>query len=627
MSAWGSPPSRSRLRRDVFASPIRRFAAFDSGSDVELDLGGPLPDNAAGNEDKKAQDGSRARDSVPPGPRRVTFYNSYDNSYESVPMSAPLFRRTRNAAKIIAGPSSTPRARSNSIPDLPAWSTAAAALQDARDKTRDDVVAGGHFFVVPNSISVDPRSNSNDAIQQVDLCFDVGTPARQPPGPVAPLVVHLSRLPGYYDDGGYHIVNEAHHAHGKYDRVDRATPRITGPAGPPAAALMVLLLASILGNLALFTWQGGLDLFTPAVVELAQLPIRQHLNAITTDITTAILPLFGPHSCGDGPPWDLAGALETKKQAMHNLCVWARDLSDQRPELGPLCHEFQTGAALATSDGSLAHLLGGGRPPAAWERDVGLDHIRALVDALGTLDVAIDDGFTADPRLRRDANLNQTAAYILAAVDEVARKWAADLVDLLRPAHTLDDALGTMAASEGYILDAFSRHCRALDPVDAALCAADLAVAQRYPNTCLVRHLEPRVAAAVRALDSAHERLGLMVHDTRLLAANGFGLGPGLSLRLLHARPARRNKQDQGWEEWEEDEDKKGGADGRPWKRRRTMWVVEDLVTWRWKMENVVGRLSKEVEAAAERQRQGGVRNGGQGKKGTADFWALFWGT
>ncbi|KAK1826023.1 hypothetical protein QBC39DRAFT_335375 [Podospora conica] len=510
-----------------------------------------------------------------------------------------------------------------------------ADTRDPNGDMTDD--APQYMYQVRKTLTRVPNNRSTETVvQQVDLCFDVDAPVRPPSSTeAAAVVVHLS--PRRDSRGGFRVVSHGqaghdededdhwtmHRSHGRPghdtdEDTHRTTNRIVSRHGkdgddhrtmnrivsrrPMATTAMkpfalTVLIASILGNLVLFHLQGGFDLFAPPVLDTARLPVQEHLNAIATEVVTGMLPLFGPHSCGNEmhADWDLADALEAKDRVMTDLCSWAVDLSDQRPDLAVLCREFQAGAELATGDKSLVrlfkHMSG---HVGTWQNNLGLAHVRLLVESLSAIEDAVDNNSIGPDigkdGIRRDGNRNQTASWILAAVEETAGGWLDDLDDMLGLTQTLDDGLGAIGAAEDYITSAFERHCALLpSKIDAELCGRHLALVQKHPFQCIRPYLEPRLANALRALTSARGKLDMMVQETRLLAEKGFILSSKASLPLLGTVP------DPGSTPCPQ------AACGRPWRRHTTLWVVEDLVTWQWKMENVIDDLSVKMQLAIAR--------------------------
>ncbi|KAK1828575.1 hypothetical protein QBC39DRAFT_374581 [Podospora conica] len=500
-----------------------------------------------------------------------------------------------------------------------------APSSDASSSEPDDEDAPPRFLVVKSAVSLPNLEPSGHGhVQHVDLCFDVSSPVplkSDHDAAAAAVVIHLSHRPG--DQGGYHVVRDREHPHTTHDHVHVVDQRLTTTTATTHRAAFwfarakVATLVVLIANLVLFALQGGMDVLRPAVVHTATLPIREHLGAVATELVSGVLPLFGPHTCGTDPDpqlWDLMAGLEAKRQAMGRLCAWAEPLSSQRPDLVTLCRDFRAGADGAVGDESLARWFGHSSV-GTWERNLGLMHVRSMLDSLASIDEAVDDGLF-DPSRQRD-NVNQTARFALASVQEAAAAWSDALQDLAESAQRLESSLGAMGAADAYIVDACVRHCRSLPGIDAKLCAQDLAEVQKDPHRCLNDYLEPRVADAVLALVSARAKLESISRDAELLTASGFVLGGGVSLAILGTDPPNLGSGHGTCAPVPASR-----ASSRPWRRHKTMWVVEDLVSWQWRMSNFLDGLRPRMQAAIDKQNN--FRRG-HGEKEPKPGWGQLW--
>ncbi|KAK1827289.1 hypothetical protein QBC39DRAFT_334304 [Podospora conica] len=239
---------------------------------------------------------------------------------------------------------------------------------------------------------------------------------------------------------------------------------------------LVTLVVLLVTNVALFLSKGVFDLFSPAIVDTATLPIRSTWKPLpprwcrACSLFSALTTPTPPSRSTDSyRTWSMGWRRSTRRCTS---CLWARDkpLWDQQPDLAGLCRDLEAGA------------------------EISLPGVHAGFDRY------LDGVFDTE----KMKNVNHTASYALSAVEEAAGRWYDCLEDVLDAGRKhLHNGLGVVAPAKDHIVDAYTRNCRFLKGVHDKLCAQDLARA----------YLDPRDAQAVH--DWASERIDLRDSERR----------------------------------------------------------------------------------------------------------------
>ena len=144
--------------------------------------------------------------------------------------------------------------------------------------------------------------------------------------------------------------------------------------------------------------------------------------------------------------------LTAKLDATQSLCFTitaSSELQTTRPDLAGLCREYHQSADDIMSWQGVVWRFLGHHNATTCASYLGLLQLRPMLDELAAIEGSIDNGL-----IPSTGATNHTADLITLAVEDLVRPWSRRATNLLELIRHLERSIGTMMASEDYILDA-----------------------------------------------------------------------------------------------------------------------------------------------------------------------------